>query len=142
MKIVSLRALLIAAIGLYVIAQPPLGEPAAQAQPRGGANGVRMDSVNGTIIAIDSIARAGSSPAVTYLIVGTPAETTTVVLGPTVFVKEQKLLMKVGDPVQAVGSRVVLEGRPIIVAREITAENKTVRLRGASGLPLWRKGSR
>jgi len=99
-----------------------------------------IEKVKDTIVSIDSIVHANRYPGFIYLIVNTPAETTTVFIGPSWFVNEQKLKMKSGDSVQVTGARVSLEGRPVIIARQVMVGNVGIMLRDAQGVPLWRGG--
>jgi hypothetical protein len=43
-----------------------------------------------------------------------------------------------GDQLEFTGSKVVIEGTPVLLAREITKDGRTLSLRDRSGHPLWR----
>jgi hypothetical protein len=46
----------------------------------------------------------------------------------------------VADAVKVLGSRIEVDGKPVIVAREITKGNAKLELRDANGRPLWAGG--
>jgi hypothetical protein len=58
-------------------------------------------------------------------------------LGPAWYLDNQEPLLKVGDKVEVVGSRVVLQGRPALIAAEVRKEGQVLKLRDANGQPLW-----
>jgi hypothetical protein len=62
-------------------------------------------------------------------------------LGPCWYVMDQKPLLKEGDQVTGVGSEAPWKsaGRRVIVGREIRRGREALRLRDASGRPLWNK---
>jgi hypothetical protein len=43
-----------------------------------------------------------------------------------------------GDELEVTGSRVTVRGAPVLIAREVTKQGKTVALRDREGRPLWR----
>ena len=59
-------------------------------------------------------------------------------LGPGWFLDGKKFALKVGDTVEATGSKVTLNNQPALIAREVTANGATLKLRNDQGLPVWR----
>jgi hypothetical protein len=59
-------------------------------------------------------------------------------LGPGWFLDEKKFALKVGDTVEATGSKVTLNNQPALIAREVKANGATLKLRDDQGLPVWR----
>lgn len=59
-------------------------------------------------------------------------------LGPPWYLSQQQVVMKTGDTVTVTGSKVVQDGNTSLVAKEITVNGKTVKLRDDQGVPLWR----
>jgi hypothetical protein len=45
--------------------------------------------------------------------------------------------IKQGDKATVRGSRVSIDGKPAIIAAEVTKDGQTLRLRDDNGLPLW-----
>jgi hypothetical protein len=59
-------------------------------------------------------------------------------LGPAWYLDEKKFAVKVGDTVEATGSKVTLDKQPALIAREVKANGVTLTLRNEQGLPAWR----
>lgn len=59
-------------------------------------------------------------------------------LGPGWFLDEKKFAVKVGDTVEATGSKVTLNNQPALIAREVKVNGATLKLRDDQGLPAWR----
>ena len=59
-------------------------------------------------------------------------------LGPGWYLDEKKFAVKVGDTVSATGSKVTLNNQPALIAREVTVNGTTLKLRDDQGLPVWR----
>lgn len=59
-------------------------------------------------------------------------------LAPQGFLAEHGVSLAQGDELEVTGSRVTLEGAPVLIAREVTTQGKTIALRDRSGKPLWR----
>jgi hypothetical protein len=78
----------------------------------------------------------------THIVLKTDKESIPVRLGPSAFLEEQKLEIAKGDELEVIGSRVTIGSENVVLAREITRGGKTVKLRDASGRPLWRMGRR
>lgn len=98
----------------------------------------------GTVEAVENVTPAGAgrrSLGGTHLTLKTGTETLTVHLGPTAFLASQKVEVKEGDTVEILGSRVTIEGEPVVLARQVKKGTETWTLRDEAGLPLWR-GSR
>jgi hypothetical protein len=61
-----------------------------------------------------------------------------VYLGPGWYLDEKKFAVKVGDTVEATGSKVTLNNQPALIAREVKVKDATLKLRDDQGLPVWR----
>lgn len=72
-----------------------------------------------------------------HAVVKTNTETITVHLGPAWFIDNQDPQIGSGDRVEIKGSRITFEGKPAIVAAEVTKDGETLTLRDASGIPVW-----
>jgi hypothetical protein len=64
-----------------------------------------------------------------------------VILGRSGYVEQQGLKLEPQDKVTVKGSRVAVEGKPTIIAAEVTKGEKTLKLRDANGAPLWNRQS-
>jgi hypothetical protein len=113
------------------------------AQPMGVPPGrmydpATVETVRGKVTAIDPQAtRPGGGPGV-HLRLETAAGPLAVRLGPAWYLEEQKLTLKVDDEIQIIGSRIIAGDEPTLIAAEVKKGDRVVKLRDASGIPLWR----
>lgn len=126
------------------------GLTAAQAQPRpcrGGAwaegaayqqvfDPRTVQTIEGTIAAVEQIASRGMSPGI-HLRLKTSTETIEVHLGPAWFVESDDFSLAAGNKVQIRGSRVKYQGKTYLIAMSLTKGDMTLRLRDADGFPYW-----
>jgi hypothetical protein len=73
----------------------------------------------------------------THLILKTDSETIEVHLGPSAFLKEQKIEIAKDDVVEIVGSRVKIDESDALLAREVRKADASWTLRDADGRPQW-----
>ena len=62
----------------------------------------------------------------------------TIHLGPAWYLEQQQLALKIGDALEVTGSKVTLNQKPTIIAKELRVNGKTLKLRDEQGFPLWR----
>jgi hypothetical protein len=109
-----------------VTTMPPQGGMHGQGMPGGMGPGMRGGMMGGT-----------------HLTLKTDTETFDVHVGPTAFLDEQKISFEKGDTVEVLGSRVTLEDKPVVLAREIKKGDQVLTLRNEQGVPMWsRRGGR
>ena len=101
-----------------------------------------VETVTGRVVSVDEVTPVSTSTRGVRLMVTTPQEQLSVMLGPSWFVANQDARIEPGETVQVTGSRVVIEGRPMIIAREVTKGDMVMRLRESDGRPLWGAWSR
>ncbi len=58
-------------------------------------------------------------------------------LGPGWFLSQQKFVVKAGDTLEATGSKVTLNNQPVLIARQVKVNSKTLELRDVRGIPVW-----
>jgi hypothetical protein len=75
----------------------------------------------------------------THMMVNTSVGEMEVHVGPTTYLAKHGFQIQSGDPIVLTCSRVLWEGKPVLVAREIQRGKQTVTLRSASGQPSWPK---
>jgi hypothetical protein len=63
-------------------------------------------------------------------------------LAPAWFLNEKKVVVQAGDTVSATGSKVILDNQPGLIAREVTVNGTTLKLRDEQGLPVWHGAGR
>jgi hypothetical protein len=62
-------------------------------------------------------------------------------LGPARYLAKQPLQIAPNDSVTVTGSRVMLDGKPALIAAEVKKGDQVMKLRDANGVPAW-SGSR
>jgi len=132
---------------LIVMAAPlaASAQPAGAGEGRGsgrGAQGARLfdpatvTTMQGEILEVERIPRGRRGEGV-HLMVASGAEKLAVHLGPSFFVDQQGLKLAKGDRIEVKGSRIVLDGKPTLIAQEIKRGSESMALRDANGFPLW-----
>jgi hypothetical protein len=114
------------------LAQPPVGGP-----PGRSYDPATVETVRGEVAAVDTVVQGRRGPGV-HVKLATAGGPLAVRLGPAWYLEEQKLAPKVGDVLEITGSRVTVAGEPVIIAAQVKQGDRTVLLRDASGVPLWR----
>lgn len=72
-----------------------------------------------------------------HLMLKTATETLEVRLCPTVYLKDFDVTFEKGQQIEVTGSRVKVDDKDVILAREVVNGNSTVVLRDKSGAPVW-----
>lgn len=63
-------------------------------------------------------------------------------VGPAFFLSSQQFTFTKGDNLEVIGSKAVVNGHDVLIARQITKGGKILALRNSQGIPLWsRRGS-
>jgi hypothetical protein len=73
----------------------------------------------------------------THLVVKVGEETKQIVLGPPAFLASRGFAFAKDDTIAATGSKVTVNGKEYIIAREIVKDGKTLTLRDKAGKPQW-----
>ena len=60
-------------------------------------------------------------------------------LAPGWYLDEKKFVVQAGDTVSATGSKVILDNQPGLIAREVTVNGTTLKLRDEQGVPVWQR---
>lgn len=121
-----------------------VGAGEAVAQPRCGGQGpMHYDAaaevtVKGTVKNVEPGPGQG-----VHVILETPEGTRELALGPSWYQTENKYELAKGDELEAVGSRSHVDGRDVLLVREIRKGSQTMTFRDAKGFPMWgRRGRR
>ncbi|MDJ0725356.1 MAG: hypothetical protein QNJ38_09615 [Prochloraceae cyanobacterium] len=98
-----------------------------------------VETINGKIIRVDRVTRTrGMSSSGVHLLVQTEKDNTiSVHLGPSWYVARQDLQLNRNAEIEITGSKIDLDGKSTIIAREVKQGNKTIALRDNNGIPLW-----
>lgn len=117
----------------------------AQSAQGGRGSGPMYDThsevtLTGTVENVQTMAgpgRGGQGTGGTHLILKTAAESLEVHLGPTWFLTERNVSVAKNDALEITGSKITLDDKPVLLARQIKKGEQTVALRDESGRPLW-----
>ncbi|MDO9533014.1 MAG: hypothetical protein Q7O12_12925 [Deltaproteobacteria bacterium] len=60
-------------------------------------------------------------------------------LAPSWYLNEKNFVVKAGDTVSATGSKGFLDNQPGLIAREVTVNGTTLKLRDEQGVPVWQR---
>ena len=133
-------------IAITVIALATLAAPLAPCRakgpsaggPRGSGYDARtVETVTGEVVGVEHVAAGHGRSGGVHLTLKTDRETLDVHLGPAWYVDEQAVKIGRGDRVEAEGSRVSIDGKPVIIARQVKKGGDTLTLRNESGVPVW-----
>lgn len=72
-----------------------------------------------------------------HAVLKTDRESIVVHLGPAWFIDNQDPKIGPGDRVEIVGSRIMFEGKPALIAARVTKDGQILTLRDGSGVPVW-----
>jgi hypothetical protein len=135
-SILSITGLLGATI---LFAQPgPHSRGGGQADQYGRLyNPQTVQTITGEVVKVERVSPMHGMGHGVHLLVKTGAETLPVHLGPSWFIDNQELQIQPTDQVQVTGSRVELEGKPVLLASQVKDGSAVLKLRDESGIPVW-----
>lgn len=95
------------------------------------------ETITGTVISLERIVPMKGMSYGVHLTVTTGRENVSVHLGPAWFIENQDVKIEPNDKLEVTGSRINLEGKPVIIAAEVKKGKHTLKLRDESGFPIW-----
>lgn len=128
-----------------VLAQPDPG--GGMGMGMGGGMGPRMynpqtvTTVKGTVEKLEELNMGhggGMGMQFRELLLKTDKGSILVHLGPSQYIDQQKFAVKAGDTLEVTGSQVTLNNQPAIIAKDVTVNGQTMKLRDDQGIPAWR----
>ncbi len=93
--------------------------------------------IKGEITVVEQIVMKQGTSAGIHISVKTETETYVVHLGPKWYLDKQTIQLKVGDKVGIKGSKVTIEGKQTIIAKDVIKDGSTLNLRDETGKPVW-----
>lgn len=126
------------AIGVAILGIAAAGY-AQQATPRGGRNynPATETTLTGTVQEVQNIPTSGRGGGGVHLVFRTGEGPVEVHLGPASFAASKNFTFAKGDALTITGSKVTIDGQPVLIAREIKKGDQVLTLRDANGIPLW-----
>ena len=105
-------------------------------------NPATVENVAGEVVSIDRVVPAKGWRTGIHLTLRTDKEQIPVHLGPTGYIEQLGLAIVKGDEIEVRGSRVVMAGKPAIIAAEVKKGEKMLVLRDSAGVPAWSRRGR
>ena len=105
------------------------------AQGRGGPANYSLaaeTSVKGTVEELKPGPNQGM-----HVMLKTSGTTLELALGPSWYQTEKKYVLAKGDQIDVIGARSTVEGREVVLVREIKKGSETMTFRDAKGFPMW-----
>ncbi|HTO93787.1 MAG TPA: DNA-binding protein [Bacteroidota bacterium] len=150
MKTRGLITLAVIGLALTIVAPRMHGQAGAgrRAGNKAPANTQRMydprtvQTVTGKVASIDTIAARGRMAGGVHIELQTDSALVSVHLGPAWYLNRQGVRLEKGGAVTVTGSRILVDGKPAIVADGVVSGTATLKLRDRNGIPLWSRGPR
>ena len=136
-KIMPSRSILIIFLSLFFLG---LAGPVAGQQSGSGLglyNPQTVETVSGIVVSGPSPGAQAGVPEPVFLTLKIDQGKINVILGPRHFVDQQGVKIAALDKIQVTGSRILFQGKPVIIAAEIKKGDQVLKLREPSGIPLW-----
>ena len=96
-----------------------------------------VQTISGSVVSVDTLTPMAGMGNGVHLLLKADKETVSVHVGPVWYLENQDVKLEPGDRVQVRGSRITFQGKPAIIAVDVTKGDDTLRLRDESGFPLW-----
>jgi hypothetical protein len=106
---------------------------------RGGGNYNTATEItfSGTVEEVQHMPAPGRGPGGLHLIVRSDAGAYDVHLGPMAYITSKNFAFAKDDAITVTGSRVTMDGKDVVIAREVKKGDRVLTLRDANGFPLW-----
>ncbi len=125
---------LVCLAAIFLLAPLTVGQKAAEEGPKYDV--AKEVTIKGTVEDIKEVPNPKGQIGI-YLMVKSGAETVEVRLCPNSFLKEFEVVFKKGDQLTITGSKVRVDDKDVILAREIESGNSKLVLRDKQGVPAW-----
>jgi hypothetical protein len=96
-----------------------------------------VETVIGEIVKIAQVMPMRGMSYGIHMLVKTPNGKIDVHLGPAWYIENQDVKFNTGDKVEITGSRITLQGKPVLIAAAVRKGGETLRLRDERGFPAW-----
>jgi hypothetical protein len=100
-------------------------------------NARTVETIHGVVVSLDSITPMKGMSYGVHAMLKTDKETIPVHLGPAWYVENQDVRIIPKDTLEVKGSRITLEGKPVVIAAEVRMGEDVLVLRDVNGFPAW-----
>jgi hypothetical protein len=96
-----------------------------------------VETIHGQVVKVQNVTPMKGMGRGLHLLVKTDSGAMSVDLGPAWYLKHQDPQIQPKDKVAIMGSRVMFQGKPILIAAEVRKGDAALRLRDETGRPAW-----
>lgn len=137
-----LVAMFVVSLASAAFAAPWKGGRGSGGWGMGGAyqrifNPATVETVTGEVTAVERITPIKGMGVGVHLLLKTDKETLSVHLGPSWYIERLDTRIEKGNKIEVKGSRVMVAGKPAIIAAEVKKGDVLLKLRDDSGIPAW-----
>jgi hypothetical protein len=100
-------------------------------------NTTTVVTVRGEVLALDRIRPLKGMAYGVHLTLRTDHGTLSVHLGPEWYLENQDIKIMPKDSLEVTGSKIVLEGKPALIAARVKRGDEHLKLRDENGVPFW-----
>ena len=97
----------------------------------------KVETVTGQVVSVDQVTMGKGPGNGIHLKLKTQGETIPVHLGPSWYIERLDTRIEKGDQLEVKGARVVMGGKPALIAAEVKKGDALLKLRDDSGIPAW-----
>jgi hypothetical protein len=96
-----------------------------------------VETVKGEVVSVEKFIPTNGGSSGVHLLLKTEKETISVHLGPSWFLDNQEAQVVPEDNIEIIGSRLTLDGKPVLIAAQVKKGDGVLKLRDEKGIPLW-----
>jgi hypothetical protein len=138
----ALIALLLLSLAAIAFAAPWNGWRGSGGWGMGGAyqrmyNPATVETVTGEVVAVEQTTPMKGMGGGVHLKLRTDKEMLSVHLGPAWYIERLDTRIEKHDRIEVTGSRVMVAGKPALIAAEVKKGDMLLKLRDDSGIPVW-----
>ena len=97
----------------------------------------KVETVTGEVVSVDKVTPTKGMQHGIHLQLKSATETIPVHLGPSWYIERLDARIEKGDKIEVKGSRVMVAGKPALIAAEVKKGDALLKLRDESGIPAW-----
>ncbi len=101
-----------------------------------------VETVAGKVVSVEKTNPPAQRGYGVHLMLQTEKETIEVHLGPARYVEKQSMKIAAKDTITVTGSRIIVDGKPAIIAAQVKKGDEVLKLRDENGVPAWSGGRR
>lgn len=99
-----------------------------------------VETIDGKVLSVEKTTPTKNRGYGVHLMLQTDKETIAVHLGPARYIDKQASRIESNDTITVTGSRVSVNGKPAIIAAQVTKGSEVLKLRDENGVPVWSRG--